>query len=91
MKKIRYDALKALARPAILGKVRVKPRQLGENLQNLVRLNKDERGKAGVKNSIPVYKSNMVLRIDMGMWISNWVHIGIAWGALKILITGSHP
>lgn len=72
-----------MARLALLGMVRVKPIQPRENLQNLVRLNKDEGDKERVKNSIPVYKSNMVLRTDMGTWISNLVHTGIAWGALK--------
>jgi len=45
MKKTRYEALKALARLALLGKVRVKPRQLGENLQNSVRLNRMKEAK----------------------------------------------
>lgn len=75
--------MKALASLALLGMVRVKPIQLRENLQNLVRLNKDEGDKIGVKNGITVYKSNMVLQIDTGTWISNLVLVGIAWGALK--------
>ena len=45
--------------------VRVKPTQLRENLQNLVRLNKDK-GDKGVKNIIPFYKPNTVLQIDKG-------------------------
>ena len=71
-----------MARLALLGMVRVKPIQLRENLQNLVRLNREE-GDKGVKNSIPVTKSKMVLQIDMGKWISNLVNFGMAWGALK--------
>ena len=37
MKKTRYEALKALSTLALLGKVRVKPRQLGENLTEFCR------------------------------------------------------
>lgn len=71
-----------MARLALLGMVRVKPIQLKENLQNLVRLKREE-GDEGVKNSVPVTKSIMVLQTDMRKGISNSVYIGIAWGALK--------
>lgn len=71
-----------MARLALLGMVRVKPIQGRENLQNLVRLKREE-GDKGVKNSIPVTKSNMVLQVDMGKWTSNLVYVGIAWEALK--------
>lgn len=69
-----------MARLALLGMVRVKPIQLRENLQNLVRLKREE-GDKGVKNSIPVTKSNREPQIDMGKWISNSAYMRIARGA----------